>query len=395
MSRHLTVTARTLVRARALICASALLALVPAARAETLAAAGGGRTPIDAQRLLGAPLAVENLTVWPVLSKAVHATRAYLTLALAQERGWAVIRETGASAASGAPGGEVSGQVNQLVIENRGEEPILVPAGTVFKGGKQDRQLGEDLIVEVGETVRVEAYCIEQGRWSSRRDGEDTEGHFVSLDLVASKRVRSSAHYAKRQDEVWRQVAATNNKAAQAPPSGTFLATVEEGDREARATRERIAGRVREHFAGLEGDLPVVGFAYAINGEPIGMRTFANPQLMSAHLDPFIRTMGLEAQVAQRRDRSTGRPVYSETASADALLAMLRGIEEAKPQVRPRPGGVESRSRNNHWGGHAATVVRGEGSTFSLTEDWTAPAEITGVARSTFEELGALGYTDQ
>jgi hypothetical protein len=123
------------------------------------------------------------------------------------------------------------------------------------------------------------------------------------------------------------------------------------------------------------------------------MRTFANPKLLSTHREPFIRTMSLEAQVAQQYARSTGRPVYSETAPVDALLAMLRGIEEAKPRVQQQPGATESRSRNNHWGGHAATLVGPEGSTFSLTEDWTAPSEIEGLPRSILEQLGALGYT--
>ena len=395
MSRHIRVFAQALVRACTLIGVATLFALALTAWAAPLAKGSGTRTPIDSQLFLEAPLAVENLTVWPVLSKTVHPTRAYLTLAEAQEHGWAVIRETGAAPAPSAQGGEVSGDVNQLVVENRGKAPILVLAGTVLKGGKQDRQLGEDLIVEAGTTVPVEAYCIERGRWSSQRVGKDTGGHFVSMGLLASKRVRASAHYEKRQDVVWQQVATANDNAAKAPGTGTFLATIEEGNREARAAREQLAGRVREHFKGLRSDLPVVGFAYAINGEPIGMRTFANPKLLDAHLEPFIRTMSLEAQVAQQRARSTGHSVYAKTAPVDAMLAMLRGIEEAKPRVRQQPGAAESRSRSNHWGGHAATLVGSEGSTFSLTEDWTAPSEIEGIARSTLEELGALGYTDQ
>jgi hypothetical protein len=359
------------------------------------ASSAGTPTEIDAQRFLGAPLQVENLTVWPILSKATHATRDYLTLAEAQKRGSALVRERGGGSSSNGQGVRISDAVNQLVVENRGELPILVTAGTVLKGGWQDRQLGEDLVVEAGKTVPVEAYCIERGRWSSQREGRATGGEFVSMDLVASKRVRVSAQYEKRQDKVWRQVAAANQKAAKTPDTDTFLAVVEEDDSEARAARERLARRVREHFASLEGELPVVGFAYAVNGEPIGMRTFANAKLLSAQIEPFIRTMSLEAQVAQQRDRSTGRPVYDKRAPVEALLAMVRGIAEAKPQVRRQPGGTESRTRANDWGGHAATVVAFEGESFPLTEDWTAPSEVEGVARSTLEELQALGYTNQ
>ena len=64
------------------------------------------------------------------------------------------------AAASSAQVGEVSDQVNQLVVENRGKMPILAPAETVLEGGKQDRRLGEDLIAEAGKTVPVEAGSI-------------------------------------------------------------------------------------------------------------------------------------------------------------------------------------------------------------------------------------------
>ena len=45
--------------------------------------------------------------------------------------------------------------MNTLVIENKGDVPIYVLAGTVVKGGKQDRQIGQDFIIEGKKTVKA------------------------------------------------------------------------------------------------------------------------------------------------------------------------------------------------------------------------------------------------
>ena len=71
-----------------------------------------------------------------------------------------------------------SATVNQLVIASTADLPILVTAGTILKGGKQDRQLGQDLLVAAGATVPVDAFCVERGRWNGVREGQSTDGVF-------------------------------------------------------------------------------------------------------------------------------------------------------------------------------------------------------------------------
>ena len=62
---------------------------------------------------------------------------------------------------------------------------------------------------------------------------------------------------------------------------------------------ERLLTSVRAHFRGKAA----IGFAYAINGRPVSVRTFAHPRLMRAHFDIFLRTAGLEP-----RSRKTTTP---------------------------------------------------------------------------------------
>ena len=345
----------------------------------------GDETPLlDDHRRLGDPVRVENLTVWPVFTNAPVTTEAILSLHDAQAKGLAQVRETGEAERGGAT-------VNRLVIENRGDRPILVTAGTILKGGKQDRQIGQDLVVAAGATVPVDAFCVERGRWTDEREGRRTGGVFEVTKVKAAKRVRAAAHYDKDQGEVWRQVEEVNDKAENAPATSTFLATVE--DDEATASRTRIEVAVRSYFAGLDGQT-VVGFAYAVNGEPIGMRTFANRELLDAHFEPFAKTMSLEAQVAQQRDRKTGKAVFDETASGAALLEMVRGVAKATPETRQTASINQNRLRKNEWGGQSSCLIPSAGRWLPLTEDWTAPVELTPEVRRELLELRALGYTD-
>ena len=69
---------------------------------------------LDASRWLAAPAHVENLTVWPVFTDAPVDSGDLVSLAEATASGVAKVREKSGS-----------GQVNELVLENRGDHPIL------------------------------------------------------------------------------------------------------------------------------------------------------------------------------------------------------------------------------------------------------------------------------
>ena len=158
---------------------------------------GGSVAKLDDNHEVAEPLNFKNLTVWALLAKKIAELGDFLSLKEAQARGVAVVREMGAAdhslnqnqveaqaseeGRSNAPQTRASGQpatVNALVIENEGDLPILVCAGTVVKGGNQDRQIGQDFVIAPKTSVPVEAFCIEAHRWTASRDGNQTFGLF-------------------------------------------------------------------------------------------------------------------------------------------------------------------------------------------------------------------------
>src|ERR1700674_1160621 len=105
---------------------------------------------------IGEPITYETLTVFPVLSSQEAYTADFETLDAALASGEAIVAEQGDYMRRSRNGGESNSaissgpQVNQLVLVNRGKRPLLLLAGEVVSGGKQDRIIGKDRIIPVG-----------------------------------------------------------------------------------------------------------------------------------------------------------------------------------------------------------------------------------------------------
>src|SRR6202044_806732 len=62
-------------------------------------------------------------------------------------------------------------EVNRLVLINNSKRPLLLLAGEIVTGGKQDRIIAKDRIVPVGaEPIDLSVFCVEHGRWTESSD---------------------------------------------------------------------------------------------------------------------------------------------------------------------------------------------------------------------------------
>ncbi len=328
-----------------------------------------------------APIVIDNLTLWPVVAWEPVALGRYPSLVDAQQLGEAEIREYG------------GGTVSTIEIRNRGKDPLLVCAGTLVKGGKQDRQIGKDLVIGPDEVFQTPAYCVERDRWQELRAGRETGGSFECLGYLATKRVRASAQYDADQEQVWRQVDHVNQKAGVAPETGSFVATVE--DLRAQLRRLEMERRLSLELEAAAAAEEVVGFAYAVNGEPLAARVFASEAVFAAHAVPFLKTMVLEAEVADR-----GEAPFREAAELRHVLSMIERIDRAAWSSPEAGGDFRRRVKLSRRGGHSRIEVprlldSGERVWLVLTEDWTAVATPDPEMKlELYDELCALGYTE-
>src|SRR6202011_1204503 len=66
------------------------------------------------------------------------------------------------------PPSNYGASVNQLVLINHSKRPVLLLAGELVSGGKQDRIIAKDRIVAPGaDPLPLDVFCVEHGRWSS------------------------------------------------------------------------------------------------------------------------------------------------------------------------------------------------------------------------------------
>jgi hypothetical protein len=183
------------------------------------ASAPGTKQPEQAWRV-GSAVTYENLTVFPILSSQDADTSAFATLDEAVASGDALVTEQGnyfrrTRDGVAQPAVSSGAQVNQLVLVNRGKKPLLLLAGEVVSGGKQDRIIGKDRLVPVGAApLPLDVFCVEHGRWTGGSD------QFVAAKTMVHPSVREKAAVEQDQSRVWAAVS------GQTPPLASMSETV-------------------------------------------------------------------------------------------------------------------------------------------------------------------------
>jgi hypothetical protein len=98
------------------------------------------------------PITHGDLTVFPVVSAKTHDTSGFLTLDEGIRSGEVVVTEVGnlhgvMRRRPIGQNGYQGAQVNQLVLVNNSQRPLILLAGEIVTGGKQDRVVAKDRIV--------------------------------------------------------------------------------------------------------------------------------------------------------------------------------------------------------------------------------------------------------
>jgi ARG/rhodanese/phosphatase superfamily protein len=320
---------------------------------------GGNRTPgQQAWRLLD-PVRYENLTIFAVVSPQDADTSEFATLDEALASGDAVVTEQGNYIRRTRDGGADTrayggAQVNQLVLVNRGKRPLVLLAGEVVSGGKQDRIIGKDRIVPPGaEPLPLDVFCVEHGRWTGGSD------KFAGAKMMAHPSVREKAAVDADQVQVWAAVRGqagmssdvgisrgtgagvataggrTGAPAAPAPvissnETAAVIASTAPTESYSRIYKSSRVGSSVESFAeqlqrrferatrGLKGER-VVGVVVAFGGEVAWSDAFASSQLFEIYWPKLLRSYVVEALT---------RTATQENAS----------LEDARDFLRPATG---------------------------------------------------------
>lgn len=322
---------------------------------------GSGGSTASEWRVLD-PVRYENLSIFPIVSRQAVDTAAFATLDEGLSSGEVVVTEGGVDMIRRSRDGrpvaipeQRGASVNQLVLINRGSKPLLLLAGELVSGGKQDRIIAKDRIVPPGAApLPLDVFCVENGRWSAGVQ-------FSAGKMMVHPSVREQAAVNQKQDKVW--AAVRNGTAAAAPASVAGRPSSAPGETSQTVTvtestlsaaigsvaptqsyeklytsplvaapadtfTEEVQRRFERATAKLKGE-SVVGVVVAYGGEVAWSDIFASPSLFERYWPKLLRSYVVEALV---RSKSSEQPSADD---AREFLKPLAGHEsvETEPAI--------------------------------------------------------------
>jgi hypothetical protein len=326
------------------------------------AATPGGFAMKD--QIVGEPKTFENLTVLPIFAKTQVDVGALTTLEAALAKGKAEVREVGASGDDGpavpsqqgrSRHGGGGAQVNTLVIENKGDVAIYVLAGTVVKGGNQDRQIGQDFIIEPKQATPIDAFCVEHGRWTAARDGRATGGKFGATQQLVTSTVRAAAQYKKDQSAVWANVEKVNEAHHKSASSGTLMATLDAPD--VQQKRLALVEKVSGFLATAPPNEKLVGFAYAIDGHVKGARWFASHTVFDLFRGQLVSGAAVDALTAQA-ERGGAPPPAAAPVKPESVVSFVDDVDKAAVTEKRDTAGSNSNEYRESKQGYGSKAFR-------------------------------------
>lgn len=268
------------------------------------------------------PIRSGNLTVFPVVASKSYDTGQFLTLDEGIRNGEVVVTEAGQvrGLIRRHPGRPVwpvrDAQVNQLVLINNSKRPLLLLAGEIVTGGKQDRVIGKDRIVPAeSDPVDLSVFCVEPGRWTAANGKEEfgTAREGMEAFMVAPA-VRSKAMADKDQNKVWAEVRKSQQAMAssqavivagaapQVESTSSYARVL--GNKEVQKQVDSVAEPVQRNYESVIRQLRdknAVGVVVAVNGEVVWADLFASTQLLQKYWPKLVRSYATEAVVTRAK----------------------------------------------------------------------------------------------
>ncbi len=280
------------------------------------------------------PVRFEKLIVFPVISDEATDTSDLITLDEGLRAGTIAITELGANGRSRTirPHERLSdnAEVNKLSVINNSGKTLVLIAGEMILGGKQDRIVGHDCIIESSNTaVPLDVFCVEHGRWSggqafgqsagSSGSSSSTVGGSgsptaVSAAPMALPNVREKAEAKKSQGDVWGAVAETVTVTAASSSTGALTSVY--NDKRVNKQVDNYVQAFKDKFSGRN----IVGVVAAVGGEVISADVFANHLLFQAYWPKMLKSYALQAVATTK---VTAKEVSG--ADAEAFLTRVQG----------------------------------------------------------------------
>jgi hypothetical protein len=310
----------------------ALTAAIKGQEPRSSADNGAGKDLKSADYKLSGPFSYKNLTVFLIHGPDKIKGKNFLTLQEALDQKKVVVFETGS--------------VNELAIQNHGNEDVYVQSGEIVKGGQQDRVLAVDLIVPArSQKIPIAAFCVESGRWS-KRGSEEVATFASSSEAVATKDLKLAAKVENSQGAVWSNVTVAQEKLSanvgervNSSRSDSSLQLAVEN----RKVKENVAGYTKKLSPVIDKN-DVIGYVFAINGKVNSADVYASHALFVKLWPKLLKSSATEALAEFEKDAK-----YESLSQQQAQAFLVESEEGAASEqvVTPRVKLVTRHTKEN------------------------------------------------
>ncbi len=314
-------------------------------RAEAQQASGTNKTNVALNYQIGHPITNGNLSVFLIHGADKLKNKEYLTLTEGLARKQIVVKETS--------------DVNTLKIDNLSNAVVFIQSGQIVKGGKQDRALQSDMLIQPqAKGVSLPCFCVEQGRWNGRA-GEQVHQFGSASNFVVGNEMNLAVKKDRDQSKVWSQVETKQKQlsrslrkeiAPAASPTSMQL-TLEQKD-----VQSAVASQINALSNVVDKEKDVIGYAVAINGKVSHADVYASGTLFKKLWPGLLKSAVVEA-VAQKGAPAKKAPTEVEVKAIMTAAATAKTEPSLPYPAAPRLQGATNGTLGNQ--GADASYVSG------------------------------------
>jgi len=214
----------------------------------------------------------------------------YLTYAQALDAGAVAVRELGDA-----------GSVPELVLENKGDELVLILDGEQLIGARQNRVMNTTVLIGAAGKVVIPVSCVEQGRWHYEGTHEMRSSAaplYARTRAMKSQQVleRLQTHneYTADQHAIWESISTNLAEDAVYSPTSAM--------KDHFTSRRDGLAKYLDAFSLDRFEVPdglfMVGAVFTLSGKILGMDSFNLASTLSRQWEQLINSYGIEAALA-------------------------------------------------------------------------------------------------
>jgi hypothetical protein len=283
-----------------------------------------------------------NLAIFPVMLNRSYNTSQLMTLDEGIRTGQVTITETGTDVGLIRPGQTMpprrrGPEVNRLVLYSNANKPLLLLAGEIVTGGKQDRVIGSDRIIPPNAgPIDLSVFCVEPGRWVG------SNMKFGSIGApMAQPSVRTPAMAMRDQNQVWDNVRSSNSKMVN-NLSSADAAVVAGTTSYAKVFESEPVRKMVSRYGGIEAEQAILrdlrdkgaaGVVVAVDGRVLWVDIFASTDLLAKYWPKLMRSYVAEAMTSVS---STSVPNLHDAQEYIDKLSGSREVAETEPGIYRR-----------------------------------------------------------